>query len=107
MASTAAQLAALANDTQFQFRVRGVILNVAQTVYAETPATPDTRRIFAKQLLAMPSLVPGLTVVVASTPTLVNGTVTFDFDNNRPVTTVNDAGLVTAVTNAWSMLAGV
>jgi hypothetical protein len=107
MASTASQLAILANDSQFQMRVRGVVLNVAATVYSETPATPDTRREFSKRLMSNPDQAQRLAVVIASLPALVAGTVTFDWDSNRPVTSVTDAGLVTAVTSAWNMLAGV
>jgi hypothetical protein len=107
MASTADQLAALGNDSQFQLRVRGIILNVAQTVYAEAPGTPDTRRQFARQMLTNPDAAQRLAPVVASSPTLVAGTTTFDFANNRPVTNVTDGALVTAVAALWNALAGV
>lgn len=107
MPSTAAQLATLGNDQQFQLRIRSIILNVAATVYTESPATPDTRRQFARQIIQNSEAAQRLAIVVASLPALVNGTVTFDWDNNRPVTSVTDGALVTAITSAWNMLAGV
>lgn len=107
MPSTAAQLAALGNDAQFQVRVRGIVLNVAATVYAEAPQTPDMRRAFARQVIANTDVAQRLAVAVASLPPLVAGTTTFDWDNNRPVTSVTDGALVTAIAAAWNMFAGV
>jgi hypothetical protein len=106
MASTAAQLAALGNDGQFQMRVRGIILNVAQTVYAEAPGT-EPRRQFARQMIQNSDAAQRLAIVVASMPALVAGTVTYDWDNGRPVTSVTDSAIVTQVTALWNLLAGV
>ena len=107
MASTAAQLAALGNDGQFQLRIRSLILQEATVVYGETSQTPDTRRTFAKQLLANTDQAMRLALVIANTTNLIAGNVTYDWLNNLPVTDVTDAAIMSQIAAAWNMLAGV
>src|ERR1017187_565451 len=107
MASSAAQLAALGNDGQFQQRVRSLLLQQAEIVWAEAPGTPDTRRIFAKSLLNNTDQALRLALVVANGTNVIAGNVTFDWLNNRPVTDVTDAAMTAQIAATWSMLAGV
>ena len=107
MASTASQLSALGNDGQFQMRVRALLIQQAIVVYAEAPDTPDTRRNFAKQLITNTDMAVRLAIVIANTTNVIAGNITFDFVNNRPVTDVSDAELVSQIAAVWNMLAGV
>lgn len=108
MASTASQLAALANDPQFRARVRSLFLQQAAVVYAEAPSTPDTRRNFAKQLLnSGAGNVDAIVFDIANSTNLIGGNVTWDWNNNRPVTDVTDAAMLSQIATNWSMLAGV
>jgi hypothetical protein len=107
MASTAAQLAALGNDPQFQLRVRSLLVQQAASVYAEAPAQPDTRRTFAKQVLANPgTIAQNVAAVIANRTNLVAGTVTYDWNNGRPATDVTDAAIQSQIATDWNLLAG-
>lgn len=107
MASTAAELAALGNDQQFQLRVRSIVIQVAETVLQEPPANPDTRRNFARQMLAAPDAAQRLAVPVANTTNLKAGATTYDFEAGNVVTDVTDDALYAQITAAWDLLAGV
>lgn len=108
MPSTAAQLAALGNDQQFQLRVRSIVVQVAATVYNEAPVPPDDkRRAFARQMLANTDAAQRLAVPIANTTNLIAGTTTYDFIAAHVVTDVTDAALHAQITAAWNLLAGV
>lgn len=107
MPSTASELAALGNDHQFQLRVRSIVLQVAETVLQEPPATPDTRRAFARQMLANPDAAQRLAIPVANTTNLKAGATTYDFETAQVVTDVTDDALFSQITAAWDLLAGV
>jgi hypothetical protein len=108
MASTSLELSALGNDAQFRARVQSLLVQQAATVYAEAPAVPDTRRAFAKQVLNNPSaFAVTIATVIANRPNLIAQTVTYDWNNGRPVTDATDAQIASQIATDWSMLAGV
>lgn len=107
MASTASQLAALGNDPQFQYRIRSLMLQQAAIVYAEVPANPDTRRIFAKTLLTDPFSAIKYAVLVANRTNILAGNTTYDFTSGHVITDVSDASIISQIATDWNMLAGV
>ncbi len=107
MSSTAAQLAALGNDSQFQYRVRSLILQEAAVIYGEAPATPDTRRTFARNVLANNDVAQRLAVVIANRTNLVAGATSYDFTSGHVVTDVTDAAISSQIASDWNLLAGV
>lgn len=107
MPSTASQLAALGNDSQFQMRVRSIVLQVAAGVIQEAPATPDKRRDFARQMLSNPDQAARLAVTVANTTNVIAGTTSYDFEVANVVTDVTDAALFGQISAIWDILAGV
>lgn len=106
MASTASQLAALGNDAQFQLRVRSLMLQVAVTVSNEAPQTPDTRRDFARRIIANPEVAQRSAIMVANTTNVIAGTTTYDFETAQVVSDVSDAALLSQITAAWDLLSG-
>lgn len=108
MASTAAQLAALGRDSQFQYRVSALIIQQAAVVYAQAPGpAPDTRRLFAKSILTNPDQALRLAAVVANRPNLIAGTTSYDFASWHVVTDVTDAAIASQINTDWDMLASV
>lgn len=107
MASTASQLAALGNDSQFQLRVRSIVLQVANNVLQEAPQDPDTRREFAREMIQNPSAAQLVAIPIANTTNLVAGNTTYDFDTAQVLTDVSDAALFSQISAAWDLLAGV
>jgi hypothetical protein len=107
MSSTADQLAALGNDSSFRLRIQSLALQVAVTVYAEAPATPDTRRNFAKQILSNTNIAQNLANVLANRTNLVAGNTTYDFSTGHVKTDVTDAAISSQIASDWNMLAGV
>jgi hypothetical protein len=107
MPSTASQLAALGNDQQFQMRVRSIVIQVAANVIQEPPATPDTRRTFARQMISNPETAQRLAIPVANMTNLKAGTTIYDFETAQIVTDVTDDALFSQITAAWDLLAGV
>lgn len=106
MPSTASQLAALANDQQFQMRVRSIMMQVANAVLQEPPADPDTRRNYARLVIQSPDVAQRAAIPVANTTNLIAGTTTYDFDTAHVITDVSDAALLAQITAAWDILSG-
>jgi hypothetical protein len=107
MASTADQLAALANDPNFKARVMSLAMQQAGVVYAEDPATPNhiNRSGFAKNVLnGGGQSIPGVLVNRAN---LVAGNTSYDFTTSHIKTDVTDAAIASQIATDWSMLAGV
>lgn len=107
MPSTAAELAALGNDLQFQYRIRSIVIQVAEGVMQEPPADPDTRRTFARQMIANPETAQRLAIPVANMTNLKAGATTYDFETAQVVTDVTDDALFSQISAAWDLLAGV
>jgi hypothetical protein len=106
MPSTAAELAALGSDQQFQMRVRSIVIQVAEVVIQEPPATPDARRNFAKQMISNPDTAARLAIPVANMVNLKAGTTSYDFEAAHVVTDVSDDALFSQITAAWDLLSG-
>lgn len=107
MPSTASQLAALGDDLQFQLRIRSIVIQVAEGVMQEAPATPDTRRIFARQMISNPGTAQQLAIPVANMTNVKAGATTYDFATAQVVTDVTDDALFSQISAAWDLLAGV
>lgn len=106
MPSTASELAALGNDPLFQLRIRSLVIQVANQVMTEPPATPDTRRQFARQMITQPDAAQRLAVPVANMTNVKAGDTTYDFATARVITDVSDAALLAQITAAWDVLSG-
>jgi uncharacterized membrane protein len=48
-----------------------------------------------------------LAIIIANTTNLIAGNVTYDWLNNRPITDVSDAAILSQIAAVWNMLAGV
>lgn len=110
MASTADQLAALGNDTQFRARIQSLLLQQAAVIYAESSGTANhaTRLTFAKQVLFNPAgLAPTVAAVIANRTNLVAGTTTYNFATGRVETSVADNAIASQIASDWDMLSGV
>ena len=109
MASTADQLSALGNDSDFRSRVMALATQYAiSTVYVEDPATQnhDLRLGFAKALLfGNPNV--NIPAIIAQQTNLVAANTTYDFASSHVVTDASDAAIASQIATAWNMLSGV
>ena len=109
MASTADQLSALGNDSDFRARVLALAIQYAvSTVYVEDPATPNhaLRLGFAKALL-FGNINVNLPTVIAQQTNLIAGNTTYNFASGHVVTDVSDAALFAQIGASWNLLSGV
>src|SRR5437773_6735426 len=110
MASTASQLAALSNDSQFRARIKSLLVQQASIVYAESVGTANhaTRVTYAKQVLANPVPQAGVvTEVVVNRTNLIAGNTTYNFNTGHVETDVTDAAIASQLATDWDMLSGV
>ena len=110
MASTAIQLAALANDSQFRLRIQSLLVQQAGTIYAESAGTPNhaLRVAYAKSVFANPAGQANVVATVISNRTnLIGGNTTYDFNAGHVVTDVTDAAISSQLATDWDMLSGV
>jgi len=110
MASTADQLTALGNDSNFRFRLQSLLVQQAAVVYAEDPATTNhvIRAGYAKNILANPAAqAQVVAMVIVNRTNLVAGNTTYDFATSHVHTDVTDAAISSQLASVWNMLSGV
>lgn len=109
MASTADQLAALGNDSQFRLRIQSLLVQQAGVVYAEV-GDPNhaTRVIFAKQVNNNAAQVAqNVAAVIVNRTNLVAATTTYNFATGHIETSATDAQIQSQLATDWNMLSGV
>lgn len=109
MASTTAQLIALAQDSSFRLRIRNLVLTEAAAVYNENAGTANhaARVVFAAKLFASPGLADQLADVIATRTNLVAANVSYDFDRRAVITSATDAEIKSQIATDWNLLAGI
>jgi hypothetical protein len=111
MSSTADQLAALGNDSNFRARVQALAQQYAAgTVYLEdhtlpTPAIGAIRLGFARTIINGGG--GNIAAIIANSTNLVAGNTTYDFSTSHVKTDVTDAAISSQISSDWNMLAGV
>lgn len=97
----------LAKDPAFLQRLAYVMVTVARTVQAEATTTPGhtTRVQYANAVITMPPQYAGQAATTVVGGPNVQGTVTLE--DAGIVTTVTDAALFSQVSSFWNNLAGV
>lgn len=107
--ATTQELIALGNDASFRQRVRALFHLEAGVVYAENPATPShaARALFASKIVTNQVDGGSFAPALAQRTNIVASTVTYNFNEQRIVSTATDAEIRSQIATDWNMFAGV
>jgi len=110
MANDAFTQQALADDKQFQVRVRAALAKVAFEVTEEDPATPHHAERVAYAQKVLPFIdgeVMRSTAWLVQRPNLFAFATSYDFSRRGVVTASGDADIESQLMTDWNVLAGV
>jgi hypothetical protein len=99
----------LAEDKNFQLRVRHVLATVAWNVLTETPQPSNyvARASYARQVLGdLDKFTPQIARSLVSRPNVALFATSFDFQRGAVVTASGDPDLLSQLTTDWNHLAG-
>ncbi len=110
MASTAAQLARLANDQQFRDRIQTLVGQIAGEIYGEAANTAHhaERLAYARQVTLNPQFHAQIAAAFLVTrPNLSIQDTTFNFTSGFLETSATDDEIRSQIATDWNLLAGV